>query len=84
MVFRNSDYCKNCNGYGRARSEYHFNGVVRSSLSQMLFKIGALKNFAIFTGKLYVHALGDYNGTRSHKHLLVSKQTLNHLAKLVK
>ena len=25
--------------------------IIRSSASQMFFKIGALKNFAIFTGK---------------------------------
>ena len=26
-------------------------GIIRSSRSQMFFKIGVLKNFAIFTGK---------------------------------
>ena len=45
-------------------------GIIRSSRSQMFFKIGVLKNFAILTGKrlcwslflIKVQASGSYTG----------------------
>ena len=40
----------NLKGKSKTLLEYHWSGIYRSSCLQMLFKIGALKNFAIFTG----------------------------------